>query len=127
MGLFIQGGSRGTNILVSLGTKLDIIFNKISVNVLTCQLGLVLNPGKACHTLLDSDCICSIKVPNFSCKRCRRYSEVGFAINYLMVTEDRYLIDTRYMIIKIKKEDLRHIDDGRIDITQQHTYFIIDV
>ena len=34
-GLVIQGRSRGTNLLVSFGTKLDIIFNKISVNVLT--------------------------------------------------------------------------------------------
>ena len=53
-GLVIQGGSRGTNLLVSFGTKLDIIFNKISVNVLTCQLGLlfrlkVLKPGQVCH------------------------------------------------------------------------------
>ena len=27
--------------MISFGTKLDIIFNKISVNILTCQLGSV--------------------------------------------------------------------------------------
>ena len=48
----------------------------------------VLNPGKAGHASLDGGCICSIKVPNFSFKgRRRRYSEINFAINYLMVTE----------------------------------------
>ena len=40
-GLFIQGGLRGINLLVSFGIKLDM-FNKVSVNVLTCQLGSVL-------------------------------------------------------------------------------------
>ena len=40
--LVIQGGSRGTNLLVSFGMKFDIIFKKMSVNVLTCQLGSLL-------------------------------------------------------------------------------------
>ena len=41
-GLVIQGGSRGTNLLVSFGMKFVIMFKKISVNVFTCQLGSVL-------------------------------------------------------------------------------------
>ena len=41
-GLVIQGGSRGTILLVSLGMELDIIFKKISVKMFTCQLGSVL-------------------------------------------------------------------------------------
>ena len=41
-GLFIQGGLRGINLLVSFGMKFDIMFNRVSVNVLTCQLGSVL-------------------------------------------------------------------------------------
>ena len=40
--LVIQGGSRETILLVSLGMKLDIIFKKIPVNVLTCQFAPVL-------------------------------------------------------------------------------------
>ena len=35
------GGSRGTNLLVSFGMKFDIMFKKISANVLTCYLGSV--------------------------------------------------------------------------------------
>ena len=40
--LVIQGGLRGTNLLVPLGTKFVMMFNKFSLNVLTCQLGSVL-------------------------------------------------------------------------------------
>ena len=39
-GFVIQGGSRGTILLISFGMKFDIIFKKVLlVNVLTCQLG----------------------------------------------------------------------------------------
>ena len=41
-GFVIQGGSWGTNLLVSFGMEFDIMFKKISVNVLTCQLGSML-------------------------------------------------------------------------------------
>ena len=40
-GFFIPGGLRGRNLLVSFGTKFDIMFKGVSVNVLTCQLGPV--------------------------------------------------------------------------------------
>ena len=51
-GLVIQGGSRGTNLLISFGMKFDIMFKKVSVNVLTCQLGLVLMLRCGCHAKL---------------------------------------------------------------------------
>ena len=41
-GLVIHGGSRGTNLLVSLGIKFDMMFKNILVKVLTCQLGSLL-------------------------------------------------------------------------------------
>ena len=37
-GLVIQGGSRGTNLLISFGMKFVIMLKKISASVLTCQL-----------------------------------------------------------------------------------------
>ena len=39
---YTRGGSRGTILLVSFGLKFDIIFKKISVNVLTWQFISVL-------------------------------------------------------------------------------------
>ena len=36
------GHPREPNLLVSFGLKFDIMFEKVSVNILPCQLGLVL-------------------------------------------------------------------------------------
>ena len=71
----------------------------------------MLNPGKAGHALLDSDCICSIKVPIFSCKRCKRYSEISFAINYPMVTEG-FRRRTRYKMMLGWSVTMRSIHEG---------------
>ena len=74
--LVIQGGSRGTNLLVPLGSKFIMMFNKFSLNVLTCQLGIsvnvkMLNPRETCHALFNSGCVCSIEMSDISFKwRC---------------------------------------------------------
>ena len=45
-------------------------------------------PGKTDDAPLNSGCICSIKMPNFLLIRFRRrYFEINFAINYLMMAE----------------------------------------
>ena len=70
-GCVIQGGSRGTNLLVSFGMKFDIMFKKVSVNVLTVGIGVgveVLAPWKTIHAPFNSSCVCPIKMSNFSLK-----------------------------------------------------------
>ena len=76
--------------------KFDIMFKKISVNVLTCQLGVrvkikVLKPRENGHISFDGSWVRPIKMPNFS--MCRGGggggggdSEICFTIDYLMVT-----------------------------------------
>ena len=87
-GLVIQGESRGTIVLISLGIKFDIIFKKFSVNVLTCQIKIkMLEPRKIGHTPLDSSCICFLIIPHFSLKPWRwRYSKIYFTMNDLVVS-----------------------------------------
>ena len=63
----LKGGLQGTNHLVTFGMKLDIMFKKVSVNVLT---GISTNvqmlaPGKTGHAPFNSSSVCSIKMPYF--------------------------------------------------------------
>ena len=57
-GLFIQGGFRGRNLLVSFGIKFDIMFNKVSVKF-NLPFGIsvnimVLSPRKTGHAPFNS-------------------------------------------------------------------------
>ena len=58
-GLVIQGGSRGTNLLVSFGMKFDIMFKKVSVKCYNLPVGIsvdvkVLTPWETDHDPFNS-------------------------------------------------------------------------
>ena len=60
--------TQGTNLLVSFGMKFGIMFNKVSVNVLTCQLGSVLKLRycRQGNAPFNSSWVCSINIQYFS-------------------------------------------------------------
>ena len=74
IGLVIQGGSRGTNLLVSFGMKLDMTFkNNISKSFdlpISVRVKIqVLKPREIGHTIFDGSRVRSIKMPNLSITR----------------------------------------------------------
>ena len=88
---FIQGGSRSSQVINSLGTKLDIMFIIVSLKTETCSLtSRLLNEVSQANRLMDFFYmirICPGEMPVSSFIRRRVINlQIEFSINYLMVT-----------------------------------------
>ena len=90
---YIRSGSRGLTVLISLGTKLDIIFSMVSFRIATWRLGFLF-PRLISHGYLDRAALIECSLARSKCQNFLEYLGGGGILKLILQKTILYLTVT---------------------------------